>query len=57
MQETAGGGEVILDDGSGTSTALNGNGGSITITAGIGGITALSGQQSTRPKSAAPGRV
>ena len=40
VQEVAGGGQIILDDGAGTATALNGNGGSISITAGTGGITA-----------------
>ena len=39
IQSVTGGGQIILDDGSGTATALNGNGGNISITAGAGGIT------------------
>ena len=41
VQDTTGSGQIILDDGAGTATALNGNGGSISITAGNGGIVAL----------------
>jgi len=33
-------GQIILDDGAGVGTALNGNGGTITINAGAGGIVA-----------------
>ena len=47
MQRPRGGGQIILDDGSGTGTALNGNGGSITITAGTGGIAALAANNNT----------
>ena len=36
----SGAGQIILDDGAGTGTALNGNGGNITLTAGTGGIVA-----------------
>src|SRR4029077_8204552 len=35
MQSATGGGQIVLDDGAG-STALNGNGGSISLTAGTG---------------------
>ena len=42
MQAAGGAGQIILDDGAGTGTALNGNGGTITLTAGSGGIVAAS---------------
>ena len=38
IQSTSGSGQVILDDGSGSGTSLNGNGGSVSLTAGTGGI-------------------
>ncbi|HEX3659782.1 MAG TPA: hypothetical protein VHV55_28615 [Pirellulales bacterium] len=47
VQDTAGAGQIILDDGAGTATALNGNGGNITLTAGTGGISALAATNST----------
>ena len=42
VQAAGGAGQIILDDGAGTGTALNGNGGTITLTAGSGGIVAAS---------------
>ena len=42
LQNPTGPGQIILDDGAGTDTALNGNGGSISLTAGTGGIVATS---------------
>ena len=42
VQATGGAGQIILDDGAGTATALNGNGGTITLNAGTGGIVAAS---------------
>ena len=38
LQAGSGPGQIILDDGSGSGTALNGNGGTVTLTAGTGGI-------------------
>ena len=38
VQSTTGAGQVILDDGSGTGTALNANNGAVEISAGTGGI-------------------
>ncbi|HEX8913635.1 MAG TPA: SBBP repeat-containing protein, partial [Humisphaera sp.] len=40
VQSTAGAGKIVLDDGAGTATALNGNGGAIALTAGTGGVVA-----------------
>jgi YDG domain len=42
MQSPSGPGAIILDDGGGSGTALNGNGGTIGLTSGAGGIQALS---------------
>ena len=42
QQSTTGQGKIVLDDGAGSATALNGNGGIIQLTAGMGGIAALS---------------
>ena len=47
IQSTSGTGQVILDDGAGAATALNGNGGNLTITAGTGGIVAPATSNST----------
>ena len=47
IQSTSGAGQIILDDGSGTATALNGNGAEILIEAGTGGIVALAASNST----------
>ena len=47
IQSTTGSGQIILDDGAGTSTALIGNGGNISITAGTGGIVALAASNNT----------
>ena len=47
IQSTTGSGQIILDDGAGTATALSGNGGSISITAGTGGIVALAASNNT----------
>ena len=38
IQSTAGPGQIILDDASGSGTGLNGNGGEVTLTPGTGGI-------------------
>jgi sugar lactone lactonase YvrE len=38
IQSTAGAGQIILDDGAGSGTGLNGNGGTVTLTPGTGGI-------------------
>ena len=38
VQSTSGGGQIILDDGSGASPALNGNTANVTLTAGTGGV-------------------
>ena len=46
VESTTGPGQIILDDGGGTGTALNGNGGTISLTAGTGGIVALSASDS-----------
>ncbi len=40
IQSTAGAGQIILDDASGTGIGLNGNGGAVTLTPGTGGIAA-----------------
>ena len=42
VQDPTGLGQIILDDGNGSGTALNGNGGTIRLNAGIGGIVAAS---------------
>jgi len=42
MQSITGPGQIILDDGQGAATALNGNGGTVSLTSGTGGIQALS---------------
>ena len=42
VQDFAGAGQIILDDGDGAATALNGNGGPIALNAGTGGIVAAS---------------
>ena len=47
QQSLSGGGQIILDDGAGSSTSLNGNGGAISLTAGNGGIVALSANNNT----------
>ena len=46
VQSPAGPGQIILDDGGGAGTALNGNGGTISLTAGTGGIAAASANNS-----------
>ena len=47
LQSTTGPGKIVLDDGAGTGTALNGNGGTISLTAGTGGIVAANAANST----------
>ena len=47
MQYASGPGQIILDDGAGTGTALNGNGGRIILDAGTGGIVAASANNAT----------
>ena len=42
VQDPTGLGQIILDDGNGSGTALNGNGGTISLNAGTGGIVAAS---------------
>ena len=40
VQDPAGPGQIILDDGNGSGTGLNGNGGTVALTPGMGGIVA-----------------
>ena len=47
VQNTTGSGQIILDDGSGTATALTGTGGTMALTAGTGGIVAADGNNHT----------
>jgi DNA-binding beta-propeller fold protein YncE len=41
LQDANGPGRIILDDGAGTGTGLNGNGGTVSLQAGRGGVVAL----------------
>ena len=41
VQDPTGPGQIILDDGAGTGTGLDGNGGTVTLTPGTGGIEAV----------------
>ena len=47
IQSTSGAGQIILDDGGGTSNAIHGNSGNVSLTAGTGGIVALSANDNT----------
>ena len=47
IQSTTGAGQIIFDNGGGTSAALNGNGGTVYLTPGTGGIHVLSGSSPT----------
>ena len=47
VQSATGPGKIVLDDGGGAATALNGNAGNITLQAGSGGILAASANNST----------
>ena len=46
-QSSTGSGQIVLNDGNGTFSALNGNGGSIELFAGTGGIVAASANNNT----------